>query len=1075
MSRTDTEPQSAPAAREAATASPPPRSWPAWVWRLLPEGSQVHRWVRLALYLVLLLVGALAYWLAHEQRQGELVRQADAEIIRIASSQATQIQRMSMLLTRLRAGEGVEEEVLNALAETLAQTQNQAAQLDTLLVRQGAWSEGHRPQLRAAIFEWQDRRERVWYRAQTLLWLTDRGAARQRDRAVRFLQTELESFWLTTQTLVDELQLAAQERARRMLRQIEFSANATLALLAVLLLAVAEPLVAFVRRQGERLRAQSAELQQLALVAQRTSNWVAVVDPQRNVLWCNEAFLRGKGCTMEEMRGQHVALLKPNEYNDAEEMQRLLTELDMGLPVRVQVMHRGRQGQEVWLDVDYQPIHDAAGVLTGFTLVASDITESRNAQVRMQTLLDTLPVAVVLQSARGRVVECNRQAQELLGAPGQRLIGRDRLAEEGQILRPDLTPLPLDERPSRRTLLSGQGLRNELIAHVRPDGLHWHMVNTEPLRDATGHLQGVVTCIVDVTQQREQQQLLTLAIESASLGVWHWDIPSGRMEVNDRLLQLFGYAPGQLELTSEAFHGLIHPDDRPGWDWAIRTNLRDSRHPLHWEVRVRHGSGRWIWLLYSGTVVARDRDGRALRMAGICYDIQAQKELEEQLRQSARTDSLTRLPNRVELLNRIHQSLQRARQQPGYCFAVLFMDFDRFKQVNDTLGHAVGDELLRQIAQRLESSLRPGDAFVQTSDFSQMAARIGGDEFVVLLDDIRGDLDAQVVAARLLEVLSEPYQIGPHRISSSASIGIVTTAHMADDPDSVLRDADIAMYEAKRLGRGRYEMFEPSMRKRVHDDVELENDLRQALAQGEIQVVYQPVIELGSGRFIGMEALARWQHPRRGAVSPLQFIPLAEATGLIARLGEHVLRTACRDLLQLRADLGEAAPRTVSVNLSRAQLRQAGFAAQLAQWLYAEGLEPGAMVLEVTESLAAQDETVQAALREVRALGVALALDDFGSGYSSLSCLHELPVNEVKIDRSFVSQALASDYHRIMIEATARMAQALGLQVVAEGIETPEQQTLMRTLGCRKGQGYLYSPPLPRPQLTHWARSRGSV
>jgi diguanylate cyclase (GGDEF)-like protein/PAS domain S-box-containing protein len=1031
----------------------------------------VHRWVRLALYFVLLLVGALAYWLSQAQRQAEQVRAADAEIIRIASGQATQIQRLSLLLTRLHAGEGAREELLNAMAETLSQTQNQAAQLDALLARQGLW-EQQQTALRAAIFEWQDRRERVWYRGQSLLWIDEQGTAAQRDRAQLLLQAELDAFWLTIQTLVDELQLAAQERARQSLRRIEQSTDAMLGLLALLLLGVAEPLVAFVRRQGEQLRAQSQELQKLALVAQRTSNWVAVVDPQRNVLWCNEAFLRGKGCTMDEIRGQHAALLQANEYNDAEEMQRLLTELDMGLPVRVQVMHRGRHGQEVWLDVDYQPIHDAAGQLMGFTLVASDITESRNAQARMQTLLDTLPVAVVLQSAKGVVLDCNRQAQDLLAQPGQRLIGRDRLADEGMILRSDLTPLPFAERPSQRTLTSGQGLRGVLIAHVRPDGLRWHMVNTEPLRDATGHLQGVVTCIIDVTAQREQQQLLTLAIESASLGVWHWDIPSGRIEVNERLLQLFGYAPGQLALTSDAFHALIHPDDVPGWDWAIRTNLRDSRQPLHWEVRVRHGSGRWIWLLYSGTVVARDAKGRALRMAGICYDIQAQKELEEQLRQSARTDSLTRLPNRVELLNRIHQSLQRARQQPGYCFAVLFMDFDRFKQVNDTLGHAVGDELLRQIAQRLQASLRPGDAFVQTSDFSQMAARIGGDEFVVLLDDIRGDLDAQVVAARLLDVLSQPYQIGPHRISSSASIGIVTTAHMADDPDSVLRDADIAMYEAKRQGRGRYELFDPSMRKRVHDDVELENDLRQALERGEIQVVYQPVIELASGQCTGMEALARWQHPHRGAVSPMVFIPVAEASGLITRLGEHVLRTACADLLQLRAALGAAAPQTVSVNLSRAQLRQAGFAQQLAHGLFDAGLEPSALVLEVTESLAAQDETVQAALRAVRALGVALALDDFGTGYSSLSCLHELPVNEVKIDRSFVSQALTSDYHRIMIEATARMAQALGLQVVAEGIETASQQELMRVLGCRKGQGYLYSPPLPRDEFISWVLSR---
>ncbi len=1036
-------------------------------------GMQVYRWVRLALYTVLVVVGALTYWQMRQQQLSEQIRQADAEIIRVAAAQGTQIQRMIMLLTRLQHAGGSEEENANALGETLSQTQTQATFLDELLSRQGAWQIDDRPQLRGAIFEWQERRERVWYRTQTLLWLLDQKNLERRSTATQFLLTELESFWLTTQTLVDELQLAAQRRSRASLDRIEFSSNVMLGALLLLILAVAEPLVLFVRRQSEVLLNQSMELQRLALVAQRTSNWVAVVDRERRVLWCNEAFLRGKGGDRDEVLDRHAALLVVNEYNDPEEIARLLAELDMGLAVRVEVMHRGRHGEEVWLDVDYQPIHDAQGVHTGFTLMARDITDTVNQRVRMQTLLDIMPAGVVLQSAAGVVIECNRQAQEMLALPQQKLLGRDRLADDDMVVRADLTSYPYAERPSVRTLRTGVGLRGELVGHMRMAGeLRWHMVNTEPVHDATGHLTGVISCLVDVTQQREQQQLLTLAIESASLGVWHWDIPSGRMDVNDRMLALLGYQPGGLELTSDTFHGLIHPDDREGWDWAIRTNLRDSSRPLHWEVRIRHGGGAWMWALYSGTVVARDGSGRALRMAGICYDINAQKELEEQLRQSARTDSLTRLPNRVELLNRIQISIQRSRQQAGYCFAVLFMDFDRFKQVNDTLGHSVGDELLRQIAKRLEDSLRPGDAFVQTSDFSQMAARIGGDEFVVLLDNIRGDLDAQVVASRLLEVLAEPYQIGPHRVNSTASIGIVTTAQMAEDPDSVLRDADIAMYEAKRQGRGRYEMFEPSMRKRVHDDAELENDLRQAVDKGEIHVVYQPMIELGSGRLVGMEALARWSHPRRGLVSPLAFIPVAEATGMIGRLGEFVLKTACHELVRLRALLGEQAPETVSVNLSRAQLRQAGFTAKLSELLYSAGLAPGALMLEVTESLAAQDEGMQAILREIRALGVSLSLDDFGTGYSSLSCLHELPVNQVKIDRSFVSQALTSNYHRVMIAATINMARTLGLQTVAEGIETSEQAALMADLGCGKGQGYLFSRPLNAGDLERWAQAR---
>jgi predicted signal transduction protein with EAL and GGDEF domain len=372
----------------------------------------------------------------------------------------------------------------------------------------------------------------------------------------------------------------------------------------------------------------------------------------------------------------------------------------------------------------------------------------------------------------------------------------------------------------------------------------------------------------------------------------------------------------------------------------------------------------------------------------------------------------------------------------------------------------------------MQDSLRPGDSLIQTSDFAHVAARIGGDEFVVLLDDIRGDLDAEIVASRLIDVLSMPYSIGVHRVVSSASIGIVTSTHAADDADSVLRDADIAMYEAKRTGRGRYVMFEPSMRHQVSATVSLENDLRQALEQHQLFVVYQPLVNLGSGEFAGVEALLRWRHPQRGLVSPVEFIPIAEACGLIGALGQFVLQTACRAFAAMPFATACSKSPSLAVNLSRAQLRQPGLVADVQDALRANGLSPQQLVLEVTESLAAQDAVVLATLHAIRELGVALSLDDFGTGYSSLSCLHELPVNYVKVDRSFVSQAETSAYHLVLIEATIRMAQTLGLGTVAEGIETQGQAALMATLGCDKGQGYLFSKPLEAPDLVAWVLAR---
>ncbi|MEO7940339.1 MAG: bifunctional diguanylate cyclase/phosphodiesterase, partial [Burkholderiaceae bacterium] len=371
----------------------------------------------------------------------------------------------------------------------------------------------------------------------------------------------------------------------------------------------------------------------------------------------------------------------------------------------------------------------------------------------------------------------------------------------------------------------------------------------------------------------------------------------------------------------------------------------------------------------------------------------------------------------------------------------------------------------------LQSGLRQSDTFVHTSDFGQMAARIGGDEFVVLLDDIRGDLDAEVVAGRLLELLAMPYRIGEHTVNSSVSIGIVTTTHVAGDVEAILRDADIAMYEAKRTGRGRYVLFEPAMHRRVRDDVALENDLRRALPDGELFVVYQPLVDLVSRRITGMEALVRWKHPERGLVSPVEFIPMAEAVGLIGKIGAMVLHTACGDFAWMQATLGPLAPESVSVNLSRAQLCEPALVSDIQQVLRAHGLSPGQLQLEITESLAAQDLAMQARLREISVLGVTLALDDFGTGYSSLSCLHELPIDVVKIDRSFVSLAQTSDYHRVLIEATVLMARTLGMGTLAEGIETAGQASMMRILGCGKGQGYLFSEPLLREALVQWIRS----
>ncbi|CAN5164867.1 hypothetical protein BH11PSE9_BH11PSE9_15610 [soil metagenome] len=451
---------------------------------------------------------------------------------------------------------------------------------------------------------------------------------------------------------------------------------------------------------------------------------------------------------------------------------------------------------------------------------------------------------------------------------------------------------------------------------------------------------------------------------------------------------------------------------------------------------------------------------------------QEQQRLTARLRDATRIDSLTAMPNRAVVLERIEAGLQLARHDPSHRFAVLLVNADRFTRMNVTLGQAAGDDLLRSMAARVNATVRLRDAVGRATPELQTTARLGGDEFVVVLDTLRGSEDALGVAQRMVDSLCAPYAIGGTSVHLSVSIGVVTHAHTATDPDSALQDASLAMREAKRSGGACYRVFEFAMKEQAWRRGSLESELRQALAQRQLFVVYQPIIELATGLVTGAEALVRWRHPERGIVSPIEFIEIAEETGLICPLGEFVLNEACREFAGWRRLMGAQAPQVLSVNLSRGQLVDAAIAGKVAQALAAHGLEAACLQLEVTESLAAQDQKIQSRLHDLKALGLMLALDDFGTGYSSLASLHLLPIDVVKIDRSFVSQSEASEHHRVLIEAPVRVARSLGMRTVAEGIETEGQAAILTALHCDKGQGYLYARPLPAEEATRWLLAR---
>ncbi|PQO98321.1 GGDEF-domain containing protein [Massilia phosphatilytica] len=458
-----------------------------------------------------------------------------------------------------------------------------------------------------------------------------------------------------------------------------------------------------------------------------------------------------------------------------------------------------------------------------------------------------------------------------------------------------------------------------------------------------------------------------------------------------------------------------------------------------------------------------------------------QERLARRLRSQARTDALTRMPNREAVLEQLQQMLGRPPLADGGAqhrgFALLFMNCDRFRQVNDALGQAAGDRLLVQIGDRIRATLRPpSDRIDPHAGAGQMAARVGADEFAVVLDGLRSHDDAERVAARLLDALARPHTLDGQDIVIRLSMGLVWSGDAGREAGEMLRDASIAMVEAKRAGGARCVAFETAMRERAARRADIESDLRQALADDQLFVVYQPVVGLradgATDHAAGVEALVRWRHPVRGVVPPIEFIQVAEESGLIGALGDFVLRRACSDFAAWQRDLGERAPRLLAVNLSRAQLAEPGWPAVVRDVLAQNGMRPDQLQLEVTESLAAQDQQVQQRLHELKAVGVTLALDDFGTGYSSLSSLHQLPVDTVKIDRSFVCQADTSHHHRVLIEATVKVAQSLGMNTVAEGIETEAQAAAVRAQACAKGQGYLFSRPLAAPDLVDWLATR---
>ena len=829
----------------------------------------------------------------------------------------------------------------------------------------------------------------------------------------------------------------------------------------------------------------------LATAISYAAEAIEITDTEARFIYVNPAFEEITGYQRSEVIGKtSKALLKSGKHDPAF-YREIANTLNNGRVWSGSYIGKRKDGRLYHQDVTISPVFNSAGSITHHVAVKRDITERQKADERLEKINQCFLSFKAEPSAN--INQLTALCGELLGAS----IALYKRLDTGTLYAVGQWHTPQDYNPVHR--LDGS-ICNDAIAascdepFIVNDLLNTKYAQSEPnvqqykLQTYIGQavrcegtsvgvvcalyqenfipshadrkILGIIAAAIGIEEERRmtQQALQTseeryaLVAQGANDGLWDWNLLTGEIYFSLRWQAMVGLSCNEIGNSKENWFDLVHPEDIEQLKNAIASHLEGKSPYLENEYRIQHQDGQERWMLVRGLAVS-DAEGKPYRLAGSQTDITQKKAAEAQLRYECDRDGLTGLVNRRLFIERLEDVLARSRQYDNYLFAVLFLDLDRFKVINDSLGHNVGDRLLVEVARTLELCVRPEDT----------VARLGGDEFTILLDDIKDVDNATQVAQRIQSQLTLPFNLNGKEVFSTISIGIALSSSSYKQAEDILRDADMTMYRSKsrRNGGQGYQIFDRSIHSKAMVMLQLENDLRRAIGRDEFVLCYQPIISLKNFRISGFEALIRWHHPERGLVSPAQFIPMAEDTGLINAIGYWTLREACRQLKSWQEQFPGKPSLAISVNLSTKQFAQADLIDQIEKVMQITGLESRFLKLEITESVLIENaERVKAMLVKMQELGVRLSLDDFGTGYSSLSYMHSFPIDTLKIDRSFVTDVDTELGKIEIIRTVVGLAWNLGMDTVAEGVETKTQMYQLKALKCNFAQGYYFSRPL---------------